>query len=476
MIIQGGMGVGVSSWRLANAIASAGQLGVVSGTANAVTHARQLAIGDPGGHHTRALDHFPFPDIAKRVYDRHFDTARFEDGQARFRGLPSPTLKPGRSLTELTVVANFVEVFLAKAKHLGTVGVNYLEKIQLPTLASIYGAMLAGVDYVLMGAGVPARIPAILDRLARNERVTMPVTVTGAERGDQYEIVFDPEEFAAGADLPTVKRPKFLAIVSSATMATYLSRVASGGPDGFVVEMRTAGGHNAPPRGRMTIDEAGEPVYGPRDEIELEPIAELGLPFWLAGGFGNHAGLQRALAAGASGIQVGTAFAFCQESGLDPEIRATTIRSILGGEAKVRTDALASPTGYPFKVLELSTTLSEQKPYADRPRLCDLGYLREPYKRDDGRVGYRCAAEPVDDYLNKGGELSEVEGRRCLCNALVANIGLGQQRGDGYAEVPMLTAGDDIGIIRNFMRDGNESYSAQDVLDVLLGNSPSALD
>lgn len=474
MIIQGGMGVGVSSWRLANAVAAAGQLGVVSGTASAVTHARHLAIGDPGGHLTRALDHFPIPEMAKRVYDRHFGTARFEDGQQRFRGLPSPSLKPGRSLVELTVVANFVEVFLAKAKHAGTVGINYLEKIQLPTLASIYGAMLAGVDYVLMGAGVPARIPAILDRLARNERVTMPVTVAGAERGDQFEIEFDPASFAEVdglIELPTAHRPKFLAIVSSATMATYLSRVATGGPDGFVVEMRTAGGHNAPPRGKMQIDEDGAPIYGPRDEIEIEPIRELGLPFWLAGGYASHEGLQHALSVGACGVQVGTAFAFCEESGLHPDVRAAAMTAILDGRAQVRTDALASPTGYPFKVLELEQTLSEPVPYKQRPRLCDLGYLREPYKRDDGRVGYRCAAEPVDDYVSKGGDLAETEGRRCLCNALVANLGVGQERADGYAEATMLTAGDDVGVIRQFMRDGQTTYTAQDVLDVLLGHN-----
>jgi len=32
-IIQGGMGAGVSGWRLAKAVAQCGQLGVVSGTA-----------------------------------------------------------------------------------------------------------------------------------------------------------------------------------------------------------------------------------------------------------------------------------------------------------------------------------------------------------------------------------------------------------------------------------------------------------
>jgi len=52
------------------------------------------------------------------------------------------------------VVANFVEFFLARNGHDNPVGINYLEKLQLPHLPSIYGAMLAGVGYILMG-GVP---------------------------------------------------------------------------------------------------------------------------------------------------------------------------------------------------------------------------------------------------------------------------------------------------------------------------------
>ena len=55
VIIQGGMGVGVSNWRLANAVSSRGQLGVVSGTALDVVLARRLQDGDPGGHMRRAL-------------------------------------------------------------------------------------------------------------------------------------------------------------------------------------------------------------------------------------------------------------------------------------------------------------------------------------------------------------------------------------------------------------------------------------
>jgi len=47
----------------------------------------------------------------------------------------------------------------------GLVGINFLEKIQLPPCLALR-AMLANVDYVLMGAGIPRAIPA-LDRLAQ---------------------------------------------------------------------------------------------------------------------------------------------------------------------------------------------------------------------------------------------------------------------------------------------------------------------
>lgn len=59
VVIQGGMGVAVSDWRLARAVSLTGQLGVVSGTAVDVLMTRRLQSGDPGGHVRRALAAFP---------------------------------------------------------------------------------------------------------------------------------------------------------------------------------------------------------------------------------------------------------------------------------------------------------------------------------------------------------------------------------------------------------------------------------
>lgn len=460
------MGAGVSSWTLANAVSRTGQLGVVSGTALDILLARRLQVGDPGGHMRRALSHFPIPGVAQRILDRYF----IEGGKAKdapFKPKPVPSMKPSKTLEELLVASNFVEVFLAREGHSGPVGINYLEKIQAPNLPSIFGAMLAGVSYVLMGAGIPKAIPGILDRLARKEPVELRIDVQGTDPGDEFCTRFDPVAFCDG-DVPDINRPDFLAIVSSATLASMLVRKSTGKVNGFIIEGPTAGGHNAPPRGKMQLSIEGEPVYGDRDNCDLEAINALGLPFWLAGSYAEPERVAEALDMGATGVQVGTAFAFCNESGFDPELRAASLEMSQRGEAEVFTDPVASPTGFPFKVLQMDDTISEQETYEKRSRICDLGYLRHAYKKDNGKVGWRCPSEPIEDYLKKGGELSDTVGRKCVCNGLMSNIGLGQIQKDGLLEKPMITSGDDVADIARFLKPGTTSYSALDVIEYLL--------
>ncbi len=465
LIIQGGMGVAVSGWPLARAVSRLGQLGVVSGTALAVVLARRLQLGDPGGELRHALAEFPFPAIAARVLSDYFIPGG-KSSRTPFRLTPMPTLRPRRSLVELTVVANFVEVFLAKHGHRGLVGINYLEKIQLPTLASLYGAMLAGVDYVLMGAGIPRAVPGALDLLAAGQPASLPVDVEDSLPGEKHTTSFDPQNFCAGP-APQLQRPLFLGIIASATLALTLAKKASGRVDGFIVEGSTAGGHNAPPRGLLQLTPEGEPLYGPRDIPELDKIRALGLPFWLAGGYGRPGKLAEALALGAAGIQVGTPFAFCEESGIEPGLKRQALALSRLGQARVFTDPVASPTGFPFKVAQLQDTLSNATNYHARPRICDLGYLRHLYRKLDGTIGYRCPAEPLEHYRRKGGGAQETIGRKCICNALPATVGLPQVRSDGSAELPLVTAGDDLANLAQFLPPGCDSFTAADVLRVL---------
>jgi nitronate monooxygenase len=465
-IIQGGMGIGVSSWVLAREVSRLGQLGVVSGTAIDVLLARRLQDGDSGGQMRRALDRFPFPKMADRVRQRYF-IAGGRPADQPYRAIPMHSQSSARELTELCIAANFVEVFLAREEHDGLVGVNYLEKIQFPVLPSLYGAMLAGVDVVLMGAGIPTRIPGILDRFANHEPATYPLSITGAREGDDTSLRFSPGEFLE-SDLPPLKRPFFVPIISSYTLALTLVKKANGRVDGFVIEGPTAGGHNAPPRGKTPLSARGEPVYGERDVVDLEKIRQLGLPFWLAGGCGTAEGLRDALEKGAAGIQVGTAFAFCEESGLLEKYKNLVLKKASAGAASVFTDPIASPTGFPFKVAAVEGSLSEEDEYLARTRTCDLGYLREAYRKEDGTVGYRCASEPLPAYLAKGGREEDTDGRKCLCNALAANVGHPQVRSEGAAERPLITSGDDLGEICRFLPPGAASYTARDVVRRLL--------
>jgi nitronate monooxygenase len=484
VIIQGGMGVGISNWRLAQTVSALGQLGVVSGTALDQVLARRLQMGDPGGHMRRALDAFPVRDLADGVYERYY----IPDGKSRreaFQTVPMPTATPSAEWQALVMVANFVEVFLAREGHANPVGINFLEKIQTPHLPSIYGAMLAGVEYVLMGAGIPMKIPGVLDRFARHEPATYPLTVSG---GDPVLLSFDPREFV-GDGLAPLTRPKFLAIIASDVLALTLARRANGAVDGFIVEGPTAGGHNAPPRGALQVNDRGEPIYGPRDVVNLEKLKALGLPFWLAGGAGTADRVREALAAGAAGVQVGTAFAMCAESGLRDDLRQTLLAQVRDGAVDVVTNAVAalrhidvdrfrgaaeahravvnavaSPTGFPFKVVTVADSLSDAGVLAARPRICDLGYLREAYRVDDGTVGFRCPSEPVNVYVAKGGDRVETTGRACICNALLATVGMPQMRAGKIEEPPIVTMGDDLSGVGRFLRPGATDYTAADVI------------
>ncbi len=465
MIIQGGMGIAVSNWKLAHAVSAMGQLGVVSGTALDSVFVRRLQDGDPSGAIRRALAAFPKPDVAAEILRRYFKP----EGRATdepYTALPMYRQAVSKFREQVTIAANFVEVWLAKEGHHGKVGINLLTKVQMPTLPSLYGAMLAGVDVVLMGAGIPREIPGALDALAVQAPAELRLDVERAA-GATFSLKFDPAEHGM-TDVP-MKRPAFYAIVSSHTLATNLARKATGRVDGFVVEGATAGGHNAPPRGAMQLNERGEPIYGERDQADLAAMRQLGGQFWLAGSFGTPEGLQAALQAGATGIQAGTAFAYSDESGFTPEIKRQVLGAVAEGRVGVYTDPRASPTGFPFKVIETPGIAQQDD---SRRRCCDLGYLRTAALREDGRLIYRCSAAPVSDYVNAGGTEEETVGRRCLCNGLMSAIGLGQVRQDGAVEPPMITSGDHVRELAA-VAQGRTSYAASDVLRYLLGDRPA---
>ena len=432
-IIQGGMGVGISGWRLASAVASNGGLGVIAGIGLDEVMIRRLQLGDLGGHIRRALEQFPLKDVAEKILNKFFkENGKKPDEPFISNALMNYKMSPDRE--DLIIASGFTETFLAKEGHGGLVGINIITKVQSDCLYTLYGCMLAGVDYVIMGAGIPKDIPEVLDRLSLNLPVKLKLNVSGAGPEDDFNISFDPARYKQEKPL---KRPKFLAIISSNILSVMLLKKAAGKIDGFVVERNIAAGHNAPPRDSSQLNEKGEPVYTQKDEVDLEKLKKLGLPFWLAGGYSVKGKLKEALDKGAAGIQTGTPFILCNESEVPEELKT----AIFNSEKDIFTDPCASPTGFPFKVTRLKGTLSDESVFKARPRVCNLGYLRERYKKADGTIGNRCPAEPLKDYTERGGNEKDALNCKCLCNALLANIGKGSEYKSGYVELPLITAG-----------------------------------
>ena len=439
-IIQGGMGIGVSSWVMAKAVSQAGGLGVVSGTAIDSVISRRLQDGDVDGSVRRALEHFPDHEFTHEVVRRYF----IEGGREKktpYLLVPRLLLKPTDFSSKFLVLANFVEVWLAKENHTGLIGINFLEKLQLSTPASVYGAILAGVDYILMGAGIPSEIPRVIRELSNHEQTRISIAVENASR--KYYLSFDPS-IIVGVKKIEITKPKFLAIISSHALAAYLNRDVDVRPDGFVVEGVSAGGHNAPPRGNTPIGSNGQSQFTIKDDADLEKIRAIGLPFWLAGGYATPEKLTYAISKGAVGVQVGSIFALSHESGITKELRRQVLTQLADKNLKVITDPLGSPTSFPFKYAELAETISDHVEFESRVKLCDLGYLRTVVERPNNRIVYRCSGEPGKTFAFKGGADSVTVGKKCLCNALMANIGMAQVRATGYQEAALVTLGSDL--------------------------------
>jgi NAD(P)H-dependent flavin oxidoreductase YrpB (nitropropane dioxygenase family) len=276
-----------------------------------------------------------------------------------------------------------------------------------------------------------------------------------------------------------LQRPVFLAIASLEELVKALAESPSQAPDGFIIEHHTAGGHNANPVGPMKKDSEGQPIYGERDEADLALIRNFGIPFWLAGGYGSHARLQDALAAGACGVQVGSTFALAEESGMKSEYRSAILRELRNGadDASLVKTTVFSPTGFSFKVVQLKDTLSDDDVYEARRRTCDIGLLQQrglskPDDEGTRTMFQRCAAAPIESYVGHRGIERNTEERRCLCNGLLASVGLGQVKklgGDWVEEPAIVTLGNRLDGVRRLSRQGQTPYHVGDVVMDILG-------
>ena len=299
------------------------------------------------------------------------------------------------------MAANFVEVFLAKEGHDGVVGINYLRKIELPLPFALLRRDAGRRRLRPGGGGQPLRPPRPGAPARRRTRTSPGRSGSRGPRsadGDRA-VAVSPRSLVPAATAP-LAAPAVLAIVASVDLATGLA----GDPPS---PGRTASSSRARAPAATTrrrADRGGSSrgpaaVYDDRD----------------ARGHPRHrrprpAGLARRLlrqrprvCAGASpygavGVQVGTAFALCQESGFDADLKQPGARRRwrAGDVSRAQPTGGSRRPGSRSGSWSWTATLSDPQVEADRQRVCDLGVLRSPYRNADGRVDYRCPAEPVD--------------------------------------------------------------------------------
>ena len=430
-LIQAGMGVRISGARLANAASRLGALGVVSGAGLRHVVIEEIRAGNE--EVLRAVRAFPIGRYVEEMM------AWAPGGTKWNRPAPVDEVDPARGALpqRLSVIAAFVEVMRAKEGHRGKVGVNVMWKCTLTVLPTILGAMLAGSDALLCGAGVPIELPEILQKLQAGENLAYrPLTGTGTN------VSLDLSGDGIARLLAAVPAPRMIPILSNYAFPRRILDVwerERGGvkPFAFVLEDHRAGGHNAPPRTHES--------FGEKDDLTgyFDKVVATGIPVYVAGSFPGGGGREDFVswtARGAYGIQVGSRFALCEESGLREDLKDALIAANASGGAVVTTARCASPTGYPFKVAALPGTLTDPEVYAARTRVCDKRYLVQSHfeEQPDGtaRETYICPAMPETQFVALGGDAAETPDRVCLCNALLSTAGFFAER-----EAPIVTLG-----------------------------------
>lgn len=166
-------------------------------------------------------------------------------------------------------------------------------------------------------------------------------------------------------------------LLASATTPDEGRAAVAAGFDMVVAQGVEAGGH------RGVFDPADDPRVA---TLPLTRILarDLEVPVIAAGGIMDGAGIAAALALGAAGAQLGTAFAFCSESAADPAYRAA-----LAGPRAGRTRVSASISGRPARGIENAfMRRADPARVAAYPYAYDLGKALNAAARARGDDGY----------------------------------------------------------------------------------------
>ena len=202
--------------------------------------------------------------------------------------------------------------------------------------------------------------------------------------------------------------------------------------------------------------------------MNIAELRALGVPFWLAGGYGSAAKLREALEQGAAGVQVGTAFAFSRESGMRPDLKNGSSPRPRPARARSLPIRWPRPPDFPSRWRSSKALRPNPSIYKERKRVCDLGYLREPYAASDGKIA-------LSLLRRAGGKLSG-QGRQDRGHGgpqVPVQCAAGQHRPRSGAQATERGTGADHGGRRSeyhraVPRSWRHSYSAEDVVESLL--------
>ena len=268
------MGAGVSNWRLARAVSRLGHLGVVSGTALDQILVRRLQDGDPGGNMRRGLDHFPFREMAERIQREYYIPGGKRES-APYKTLPlheKTARGSGKScVSQPTSLRCLLRMMATTIRWAST---TWKKLTSAPFLPCTSHACRKG-RYVLIGAGIPVKIPDVLDNFVHHQPATYPLHVSGAQRARKrswrsiprsswWEIFRHSSVHGFSQSFP---RMYSAAAILREPTAAWKDSSSKG---------HTAGGHNAPPRGKLQVDGTGEVIYGERDRVKIDKIRQFG--------------------------------------------------------------------------------------------------------------------------------------------------------------------------------------------------------
>lgn len=321
-VIQGGMGVGVSLHPLASAVAEAGGAGIVS---------------------SACIDRLVSKRLGKRV--KTYEAIRDEIALSKARG--------------------------------GFAGINIMVALVRDFENSVRGAIDAGADFIISGAGLPMSLPAIQS----------------------------PKDTAL---IPIVSSHRALSLICRRwARAKYR-------PDAVVLEGPLAGGH---------LGFKCEDVDRPDQQLEelLPQVKEVAqangdFPVIVAGGIYSHEDIARFQSLGADGVQMGTRFLATEESSATAAYKAAVL-SATEHDIMLATDP-GSPCGLPIRVLRCSPQLRDLKV---RLPNCDKGYLLRKDKKGKFTV---CPARDSNEH------------HLCICNGLLSSAGYNPED-----EKPLYTVG-----------------------------------